>query len=85
MDHAGDKFYHLCRRLQCRGQKRLAEGAEVGPEGDCLGDIDAAANASGSIDWKTSVQGSSYSSSMTLRTFSHGIAGAEVRSLPSFS
>jgi hypothetical protein len=47
--------------------------------------IDAAAKASSSIEAKTLSGRSSYSSSSTVRTFSHGIAGAWVRSLESCS
>ena len=52
----------------------------------CTCPIDAAANASSSISENSSSSGSpSYSSSSTLRTFSHGIGGAEVRSFASSS
>ncbi len=52
----------------------------------CTWPIEAAANASGSISANSSPNGSPrYSSSSTLRTFSHGIAGAEVRSFASCS
>jgi hypothetical protein len=52
----------------------------------CTWPIDAAANASGSISANSSSSGSPrYSSSSTLLTFSHGIAGAEVRRLASCS
>ncbi len=52
----------------------------------CTWPIEAAAKASSSISANSSSNGSPrYSSSRTTRTFSHGIAGAEVRSLASSS
>ena len=51
MDHAGEKFYHLRRRLQSRRQERLAEGRHVGAERNRLGDIDARTDTPGRNQW----------------------------------